>query len=170
MAGQGGDSWKKNFIQYNPEKKRDVEKLREAGRRGAEALKKKRSQNAILRQVFALPLSEEDEMAKELDARGLPNNIAYASALALAKRAMRGDIDAYKTFRDTIGEKPDSTVQIEVGASDPRSWDMTTIDDSRLAEIASMEDDIVELPDASTESAVLELEAVNPEKVVVEND
>lgn len=109
MAGQD------NLV---PIAKRSPEEVREMGRKGGKASGKARREKKLLKDqinlLLSLPLK--DKKAKEkLKALGInADNIDNQMAMVISmwQKAIKGDVQAFNTLRDTVGEKPIEEVNV----------------------------------------------------------
>lgn len=86
-----------------PQNQRTKEEQREIARKGGIASGKARKERKTLKEELLLLLSEGDTQKKV--------------SLAVLQKALDGDIQAFNTIRDTIGEKPVDKVEQEVVSS-----------------------------------------------------
>ena len=86
---------------------------REKGKKGGIKSGESRRERKKLRELLELCLQLNDEQT------GFKND--YAMTVALVKKAVKGDIGAYITIRDTIGEKPTDKQEItgDIKTSNP---------------------------------------------------
>lgn len=109
MAGQD------NLV---PIAERSPEEVREMGRKGGKASGKARREKKLLKDqinlLLSLPLK--DKKAKEkLKALGInADNIDNQMAMVISmwQKAIKGDVQAFNTLRDTVGEKPIEEVNV----------------------------------------------------------
>ncbi len=80
---------------------RTTEEQREIARKGGIASGKARRERKTLKEELLLLLSTNDNNNK--------------ISLAILQKALNGDIQAFTTIRDTIGEKPVDKVEADVG-------------------------------------------------------
>ena len=85
-----------------PTNKRSKEEARELGRKGGIASGKARRERKTLKDELIMLLEDDD------------NNLKIS--VALLKRALDGDISAFTTIRDTIGEKPTDKIEADVNS------------------------------------------------------
>ena len=85
----------KNLQPLNTKSK---EERKEIAKKGAEATNKIRAERKTLAELMKIELQLPDEETGEI------NNIAITKAMV--NKAKKGDVSAYQTIRDTIGEKP----------------------------------------------------------------
>ena len=85
-----------------PTNKRSKEEARELGRKGGIASGKARRERKTLKDELIMLLEDDD------------NN--FKISVALLKRALDGDISAFTTIRDTIGEKPTDKIEADVNS------------------------------------------------------
>ena len=98
MTGSDSMNGQENLIPFN---KMTEEQQREIARKGGIASQKKAKERKTLREELILLLSTNDNNNK--------------ISVALLNKALNGDIQAFTTIRDTIGEKPiDKNVNVEV--------------------------------------------------------
>jgi len=85
-----------------PTNKRSKEEARELGRKGGIASGKARRERKTLKDELIMLLEDDDNNKK--------------ISVALLKRALDGDISAFTTIRDTIGEKPTDKIEADVNS------------------------------------------------------
>lgn len=88
---------KENLIPFN---KMTEEQQREIARKGGIASQKKRKERKTLKEELIALLETNDNNNK--------------ISIAILNKALNGDIQAFTTIRDTIGEKPVDKVEQEV--------------------------------------------------------
>lgn len=93
------------------------EQARENGRKGGIASAKAKEKRKMIKQqmelLLELPLKSE-KTKKQLQALGINDDEMtnqMAMIIALWQKALKGDVQAFNTFRDTIGEKPIDKVE-----------------------------------------------------------
>ena len=99
---------------------RSAEEARESGRKGGvasgESRRKAKTLAEAMKRVAFLDLTEEERI-EELKRMGVSDDdmtIAVASAMAVVKKAMSGDVSAFNAIRDIIGEKPTDRTQADM--------------------------------------------------------
>ena len=121
-----------------------VECAKNAGLASGRARRLRRTQADILRQILALPA--QDPARRELLIKmGLEGNIADSINISVAEKAERGDVEAARYVRDTIGEKPREG--LELGNLDDKplkSIDLSKLSDEQLAAMAAARKENVE--------------------------
>ena len=85
-----------------PTSQRSKEEARELGRKGGIASGIARRERKTLKEELIMLLEDDD------------NNLKIS--VALLKRALDGDISAFTTIRDTIGEKPTDRIEADVNS------------------------------------------------------
>lgn len=85
-----------------PTNKRSKDEARELGRKGGIASGKARRERKTLKDELIMLLEDDDNNKK--------------ISVALLKRALDGDISAFTTIRDTIGEKPTDKIEADVNS------------------------------------------------------
>lgn len=126
-----------NLIQnnpnYTPEQRHEI--VVAAAKKRGEEMRKARSQREILQKILSLQCDDE-EACEELRNMGLDANYATAANLAVMRKAVRGDIEALRYIRDTIGEKPTEQTQLNVLNTPVKALDMTKLSDAELEYLA----------------------------------
>ena len=89
-----------------------TEKAREIGKKGGIASGKAKRQKKLIKDQISLLLSlplKDKTTIKKLETLGIDtDNIDNQMAMVIAmwQKALKGDVNAFNTLRDTIGEKP----------------------------------------------------------------
>jgi hypothetical protein len=86
-----------------------TEQARERGRKGGIASAKARAEKKQLKELLELALSQPSEIVE-----GEDNYTAITAALV--NKAIQGDTKAYEVIRDTLGQKPVETAQMDLTA------------------------------------------------------
>jgi len=82
---------------------------------------------------------DDPETKEMLKALGLEDTIQTALDLAQIRKAQKGDTDAARFIRDTVGEKPREGLEIGNLADRPfETLDLTQMSDAQLRELAAM--------------------------------
>lgn len=98
------------------------ENAREMQLKGVEAKKEKAKQRKAFRETLDILLTKSIKKGKLISAEGVQSiaeaeklNISAQEAMAISmiQRAMMGDVNAFSTIRDTVGEKPSDKVEID---------------------------------------------------------
>ena len=103
-----------------PMNKRSKEEQRELARKGGMASqqkqKEKKTMRAQLQMLLALQLKDKKTVQKLKDLGIDTTNIDNQMALnvALWTKALSGDVQAYNSLRDTIGEKPTDRTEMTI--------------------------------------------------------
>lgn len=131
-----------NFVKLNanrtPEERREA--ASKAGKASGKARQGYRTQRELLKQILTAAVDDKD-LAAQLEANGFPATFGGAVALAAARRATQGDIEAARYVRDTMGEKPTEAYQVAVTDKPIKAMDLTQMTDEELAELADMAED-----------------------------
>lgn len=117
------------YAQLTPEQR--TEQCRKAGIAGREARRKYRTQRELLSLILSSPIDDE-EKAKKLKEAGFPATYGGAMAFAATAKAVDGDIEAARFVRDTVGEKPTESYQMNVTDKPVKSLDLTQLTDEEL--------------------------------------
>ena len=140
-----------NMFQYNATHEQIVANARKAGLASGEANRARRKQREILHNILFLMCDDEEAVAA-LQALGLTPNFANAANLAMLRKAIKGDVEAMKYIRDTIGEKPADTTQLTLLDKPVAAQDLTQLTDEELEYLADRTEregeTSVALPDA----------------------
>ena len=124
-----------DYSQLSPEQR--TEQCRKAGIAGREARRKYRTQRELLSLILSSPIDDK-EKAKKLKEAGFPATYGGAMAFAATAKAVDGDIEAARFVRDTVGEKPTESYQMNVTDKPVKSLDLTQLtDEEREAMVAS---------------------------------
>ena len=102
-----------------------------AGKASAEAKRKYRTQRELLSLILSAPIGDK-EKAKKLKEEGFPATYGGAMAFAATVKAVDGDIEAARFVRDTVGEKPTESYQMNVTDKPVKSLDLTQLTDEEL--------------------------------------
>ena len=100
-----------------PNSERSPEEVRENGRKGGIASGKARREKKLFKEQIELLLSLplKDEKAKKqleklgIDTENIDNQMAMV--ISMWQKAIKGDVQAFNTLRDTVGEKPKDKVE-----------------------------------------------------------
>lgn len=129
-----------NLVQnrdFSPEQRREWS--RKAGlARGAQLHRQKR-QREILKEILSLTC-DDPETERKLEQLGLDPTFAGAMNMAVVQRAMRGDVEAVRYIRDTLGEKPSESINLGVYDTPVKSLDLTKLSDAELEALADRAD------------------------------
>ena len=117
------------YSQLSPEQR--TEQCRKAGIAGREARRKYRTQRELLSLILSSPIGDK-EKAKKLKEAGFPATYGGAMAFAATAKAVDGDIEAARFVRDTVGEKPTESYQMNVTDKPVKSLDLTQLTDEEL--------------------------------------
>ena len=118
-----------NLIPFTSEQNR--EEAKKNGRKGGIASGKARREKKLLKDQIKLLLSlpfpdVQDKNGKKLkgmfkqlgiDEDNIDNQMAMV--IAMWQRALKGDVNAFNTLRDTVGEKPKETLSLEGEVNNP---------------------------------------------------
>ena len=130
-----------NLIPFAQRPEEEQKRIRSMGGKASQAKQKRRKTQAeIIRQIMDLTLTPE-EGAEKLEALGLDPTWATDANLAVMQKARKGDVEAIRYLRDTIGEKPRDGLEIGNLDGQPLSTiDLSTLTDDQLrAMIAARE-------------------------------
>ena len=128
-----------------PNSARSPEELREQTRKGGiasgESRRKRKTFRESLLTILAMPV-DDPKVKAMLEELGLDPSFQTAIDLAQAKVAAKGDTDAARFIRDTIGEKPREELEIGGLADRPiQTIDMSKLTDDQLRQLAAAKAD-----------------------------
>ena len=116
------------------------EEARDIGKKGGIASGQSRRKRKTFRESLLTILSmdvDDPELLEKLKALGLDPTNQTAIDLAQVKLACKGDTDASRFIRDTVGEKPTESVEIGGLADRPiATIDMSKLTDDQLRRLA----------------------------------
>lgn len=112
---------KGNINNLIPNSDRSPEEVRENGRKGGinsgETRRKKKLMKDQIELLLSLPLK--DKNAKDrlkklgIDGDNLDNQMVII--ISMWQKALKGDVKAFNTLRDTVGEKPKEVIEVSKG-------------------------------------------------------
>jgi hypothetical protein len=107
------------------------------GTRSGEVRRWKKTFAEGLRAILDMP-EDDDEIREALKRLGLEGTVRDALNIAQIKQARKGDSDAFRLIRDTVGEKPREGLEIGNLADRPfETVDLTQLSDEQLRELAA---------------------------------
>ena len=112
-----------------------------AGKASGEARRRRKTFAEGLKELLSMP-EDDPEVRALLQKLGLEGTMQDAMNVAQIRQAKKGDSDAFRLVRDTVGEKPRE--ELEIGGLADRP--IQTIDLTKLSD-----DDLRRLADARTE-------------------
>ena len=124
-----------------PNSERSPEQLREQTRKGGqksgEARRRKKTFAEVARAILDSP-EDDAEVLSLLQKIGLDGTKRDTITLAQIVKAAKGDTDAFRIVRDTVGEKPRDELEIGNLASRPfETLDLSKLTDEQLKELAA---------------------------------
>lgn len=102
---------KYKFNKRTPEEQREIARL--GGIKSGEVRREKKAMKEQIELLLSLPLKDE-KAKKQLESLGIDtDNIDNQMAMVISmwQRAIKGDVQAFNTLRDTVGEKPTDKVE-----------------------------------------------------------
>lgn len=123
-----------------PNSERTPEQLREQTRKGGiksgENRRRRKTFAEGLKELLAMP-EDDPEVRALLQKLGLEGTMQDAMNVAQIRQAKKGDSDAFRLVRDTIGEKPRDELEIGGLADRPiQTIDLTKLSDDDLRRLA----------------------------------
>lgn len=133
-----------NLRMYQPGHAVDREMLSRAGRASAEAKKRRRLIREALRDILDAPICGDVQGTTEimyiLSSMGIDcPTTADAIALAATSKAIHGDIEAARFVRDSVGEKPSHTVELDVTDTPIEYMDLSQLSDEQLMDMLMLQ-------------------------------
>lgn len=116
------------------------EERRALCRKGAQASAAVRRRKRLMRETIEMVLQApviDETIRQRLQQLGLDSTVQDAIMLAVSGRAQRGDVEAARFLRDTVGEKPADGLM--VGAMDGEAlarFDLSQLSNEQLARLA----------------------------------
>ncbi len=107
------------------------------GVKSGESRRKRKTFRESLLTILSMPV-DDPAVAEALKTLGLPDDFQSAIDLAQATKARKGDTDAARFIRDTVGEKPRE--ELELGNLDARPFetlDLSRLNDDQLRALAA---------------------------------
>lgn len=162
---------KEYLFQYTATPEQRHENAVRAGRALAEKRKQYVLQREVLKTILCLEC-DDGEAVERLSALGLDNTFANAANLAVMRKAVRGDVDALRYIRDTIGEKPADTTQLALLDKPVGAQDLTKLSDAELEVLAdrAAREETPLLPDGEPETAAALPEPVAEKEPAYDGD
>ena len=107
------------------------------GRKSGESRRKRKTFRESLLMILSMPV-DDPETYEALKKLGLDGTFQSAIDLAQIRAAQKGDTDASRFVRDTVGEKPREGLEIGNLADRPfETLDLAQLSDAQLRELAA---------------------------------
>ena len=129
MAGED------NLIPMNQRTKEEQREIAsKGGKASGEARRRKKTMRDNLELLLSMPLKKGKEAdidkAKNLQDFSVQNiTVEQAMLLAQVKKALKGDIDAFETIRDLIGEKPVNKTEVSASVQNINPFEGLTTEE-----------------------------------------
>jgi len=108
-----------------------------AGQKSGEARRRKKTFAEVARAILDSP-ENNPEIVNLLKRIGLEGTKRDTITLAQIAKAEKGDVDAFRILRDTVGEKPRDELEIGNLANRPfETLDLSKLTDEQLKELAA---------------------------------
>ena len=119
-----------------------IERARAAGIASGEARRKAKIMRDTLTNLMTLPVPD-TEIAGMLEASGIQNSIENAIAFSALIKAAKGDIEAARFCRDTLGQKPTESFNLSMAQKERpiSSLDLRHLTDEELIALADQCED-----------------------------
>lgn len=115
------------------------EEARAIGRKGGVASgiarRRRRQMRELLGELMTTPVPDE-QIQSVLEGSGLDASFENAISFAMLLRAARGDVEAARFVRDSLGEKPTETYNLSVGQQPIQAMDLSKLSDAELEYLA----------------------------------
>lgn len=113
---------------------------RQGGVASGEAKRKKKTMRAVMQAMLDCTMPEA-EKAAALQALGFDGTFRDGITLAMIEKAAKGDVEAGRFVRDTIGEKPREGVDLSIEDKPIEAIDMSKLTDEQLQQLAAQRGD-----------------------------
>lgn len=102
-----------NFRNMSAERQREIASM--GGKASQKALKRRKQIKENIELLLSLPVKNEDIKAtlKKMGIEDEEMTNQMAMTLAMWKKALKGDVSAFNSLRDTVGEKPVEVQQVQ---------------------------------------------------------
>lgn len=109
-----------NLVPFNEMTEKEQRKIAsKGGKASGEARKKRKLIAAQLELLLSLPLKDEKAKTKleklGIDTDNIDNQMAMV--ISMWNKAIKGDVQAFNSIRDTVGEKPKENMNIDLESS-----------------------------------------------------
>ena len=104
---------KNNFRNMSAERQREIASM--GGKASQKALKRRKQIKENIELLLSLPIKN-DRLKAQLKALGIEDEELtnqMAMTIAMWQKAIKGDVSAFNTLRDTVGEKPVDVQQVQ---------------------------------------------------------
>lgn len=138
MAKKAGE--KPQYNEQNLKHDFSPEELAANGRKGGKASGEAKRRNKTIRAALQAMLdgdAPDAEQREALKAAGFDGTYRDVMALAMLEKACRGDVEAGRFVRDTVGEKPREGVDVSLDEKPLASIDMSKLTDEQLQQLAA---------------------------------
>jgi len=126
------------------------EEAQEIGRKGGIASGQARKRRRMIRELMSDAMTArvvDDDIERWLTAVGYEPTFENAMTLSALLKAARGDIEAARFVRDTLGEKPTETFNLAVSDKPVQSLNLAEHSDDELQALADRADEVPALPE-----------------------
>ena len=127
-----------NLVKFTEETAADAGK--KGGVKSGEARRRKRTIRETLQAMLDCQIPDA-ERAEALKALGFDGTFRDGMSVAMLEKACKGDVEAGRFVRDTIGEKPREGVDLTLDEKPLASIDMTKLTDEQLQKLAEQRGD-----------------------------
>ena len=119
------------------------EKARKIGQKGAAASviarRRRKAMREVMNNIMTCDVSDET-LRGMLATAGIEPTNENAIPFAMINRAARGDVEAARFVRDTLGEKPTESYNFSMGPKPIKSLDLSAYSDEELERFADSAD------------------------------
>lgn len=109
---------------------------RKGGVKSGEARRRKRTIRETLQAMLDCQIPDEEKQAA-LKALGFDGTFRDAMSMAMLDRAAKGDVEAGRFVRDSVGEKPRDGVDVSLEDKPLASIDLSKLSDEQLQQMAA---------------------------------
>lgn len=107
---------KRQFSEMTPEQR--AECGRKGGIASGETKRRKKAMKETLEVLLSMPMkngkyADIEQIQSFADLKGKNINVEQAMLIAMIQKALHGNVQAFETVRDTVGEKPKDKIDFE---------------------------------------------------------
>lgn len=140
MAKKQGETRAENAGHNNLKFDFSPEERSENGRKGGVASGESKRRRKSIRETLQLMLDcqiPDEEQQEMLKAFGFDGTYRDAMSMAMLAKASRGDVEAGRFVRDTVGEKPREGLDLDIHDKPIASLDLSKMSDAELQQMAA---------------------------------
>ena len=109
---------------------------RQGGVASGEAKRKKKTIRAVMQAMLDCQIPD-TEAVEALKALGFEGTFRDGMTRAMLEKALKGDVEAGRFVRDTVGEKPREGIDLDISDRPLASLDLSKLTDEQLQQMAA---------------------------------